>query len=338
MWPAVQQALPGFEHLGAVIVTDVVPAIAKMRTMGLQFTKDVLPYFIEGFEYLSPILVKVGGFIADNLGKAIAFVTPDVVSATGAIEQFAVGIEQRAAPFVRMIAKDIELFLKWIGPYWPSIWNDISSTFEGAWKVISGTVQIGFSLIKGIINVGMDLLSGDWGKAWNDVKDTFSGVWEGVKTVAGGVWEQIGWGVRIGVNGIVDGINTVIGVLDGIQIHIPAIGVGSFKTPAFDWDGLGIPMIPHMAMGGFAAPGSLFVAGEEGEELIQAGPSGASVMSHNQSLAALAAARGSGGGGEIHVHNHIYLDSQEITDMLGGNLVQRWLGHGSVKTLRSVAA
>jgi len=43
------------------------------------------------------------------------------------------------------------------------------------------------------------------------------------------------------------------------------------------------------------------------------------------------------GNGEIHVHNHnaIYIDGQELTNLIGPRLVQRWLNHGPVKTLRS---
>jgi tape measure domain-containing protein len=325
MGPAIQQSLPGFESLGATIVTTVIPALAQIWAAGEQLGRTLLPILIGGFETIAPIVVRVGGFLADNLGKAIKFIMPDVVSATTAISQFAEEISVRAEPVVKNISNVIGGFLQWIGPYWPSIWQQVTNDFTAAWDIIKGVVQIAFSIVSGIIKVGLDLASGNWKKAWDDMKDTFSGVWDGIKSIANGVWIEIGGGMKSGINGVIDLINDFIRSIDSIGIDVGPVHIHP-----------DVPQIPHLSTGGFVPPGGMAIAGDPGpySELVFGGPSGASVLSHSQSLAALA---GGGGRGEIHVHNHnhIYLDGQEITDMIGGNVVSNWLNHGPVKTLRA---
>jgi tape measure domain-containing protein len=165
--------------------------------------------------------------------------------------------------------------------------------------------------IIGNVTGGINTFFGNVGGKIHDITGGINNDWNGVGKAISGVWLDITGDVKSGINTIIDGINTFIGGIDAIQIHIPSIGVGPFQTPSFNWNGVGLGKIPRLATGGTVAPGSFAIAGDPGpnSELVYGGTSGLSVFSHDQSVA-----MAGGGGGETHIHNHIYLDSREITD------------------------
>lgn len=146
--------------------------------------------------------------------------------------------------------------------------------------------------------------------AVKDVEDAFTGFGK----IVSAIWNGIGNTVKGGINDIIGGINDFIGFIDSFQIHIPAIGVGPVHTPAFDWNGLGIPKIPMLSGGGTVPPGGVAIAGDPGpnSELVFGGTSGASVLSHAMSMNALQQA----GSGKTEIHNHIYIDGREITNQV----------------------
>lgn len=335
MGPAIQSAMPGFEHLASVVATNVVPALAQIWSQGQKLMRDVMPPLTKAFETVAPIVVKVGGFLADNLGQALKFIMPFAVQAAQQLEQFGSAIITRVTPFVEKMYNSIKTFLDWIKPYWPSIWGTIKTVLTSTWDTIKGVVQIAWSIVSGIIKVGLDLLSGNWKGAWNDIKSMFSGIWDGIKSIAQGVWNLVkkpimdginmfktdwsndwsaikttfsniwdgiknaassAWSgvtgaIKGGINDVINAINSFINMLDRIQIHIPSVGVGPVKTPAFNWNGLGIPDIPHLAIGGTIARGGMAFVGEQGPEPVWL-PAGAQVFPHSQMQSAMAGYQG----------------------------------------------
>lgn len=325
--PAIHQAEPGFSKLGSVLATDVAPALAQVWAVGNQLAREALPPLTKAFETVEPIVVRVGGFLADKLGDAIHTITPDIVSATKAIGQFGSDIATRAEPIIKEIASDLKTFLDWIGPYWPSIWGAISADFTATWDILKGVVQIGWALISGIIKIGLDLFSGDWKRAWEDVKGTFSGIWDGIKSIASGVWAGIGGGIKAGINDVIDLINNFIHGIDSISLDLGPVHL----HPS-------IPTIPHLAAGGIVPPGGVAIAGDPGpnEELVFGGTSGATVLSNAQSSALLSRTMASNGASR-EVHVHVYLDSREmahvLVDPVGQKIVKKLLSQGPVRSV-----
>lgn len=317
MLPAIQQVLPGFEHLGGAILTTVVPAIAQLWAHGQQLARQVLPPLIQGFEAVAPVVVKVGGFLADKLGSAIQFLTPYVVQATEAVMDFGVGAIQRIEPLIQNLWTGINAGIQFILPIWNAAWPAMKEGLKVTWDVISGIVKTAWNLVSGIIDVGLDIFSGKWGKAWDDIKKMFGNIWKGIKETVINIWNDIKGTVAGGVNGVIDIINSMINGLDSIHVSLP--GGNSI--------GFSIPDIPHVhfATGGYLQPGRFGVAGEEGPELIFGGSNGATIYNAAQTAALL----GGGGSQPIHVHNHIYLNGREMTDFTGQQFINviRSSGH-----------
>lgn len=341
MLPAIQQAMPGFEHLGSVLATNVAPALAKIWAVGQQLTREALPPLTRAFEAIAPIAVKVGGFLADNLAKALQFIAPFAVQAAQEIGKFATEIGTRVQPFVQGLATALKAFLDWIKPYWPQIWQSIQTVFVSTWDIIKGAIQIAWSVVSGVIKIGLDLLTGNWKQAWNDVKSMFSGIWEGIKSIASGVWANVSGPIMTGVNGfrgwwattwdnvkkafsitwdslkniasgawngiagaIKSGINGVIGLIDNFIRGVNSIHV---NLPGGTSIGFNIPLIPYLKEGGLIARAGLAVVGERGPEQVWL-PAGAQVIPNNQSF---------GGAGQQPITNvYVSLDGYQVAGRL----------------------
>lgn len=333
MQPAIAQAAPAFERLGGIIA-NVAPSFAKVWAGGQQVTREVMPPLIKAFETIAPIVVKVGGFLADNLGQALKFIMPFAIQAAGALASFAGEIISRVIPIVQNIWGIIQGFLDWIKPYWPAIWDGVKTSLQSVWDVIKGVIQIAWSVVSNILKIGLDLLSGNWKKVWDDIKALFSGVWEGIKSIAQGIWIQISGPIMAGVHGfqntwnsvwsgvqstftsvwnslsgiaqgawnsvggaIKSGINWVIGLINDFIGGIDRIGIDVGPVHVHP----NIPQIPYLASGIENFAGGL--AYVHRDELLVNMPAGTSVIPASKSGA-------NGGGQPIIVRAVLEIDGR----------------------------
>lgn len=121
------------------------------------------------------------------------------------------------------------------------------------WDTIVAAFNTAFEAIGRIVKSIAHALAGTWTRITNAV----SKAWEGIIGIIKGT-----------INGIIGLINNFIGFINGIQIHIPAVGVGPFQTPAFDWWGLNLGKIPYLAEGGIVSSPTLAMIGEAGPEAV----------------------------------------------------------------------
>lgn len=98
--------------------------------------------------------------------------------------------------------------------------------------------------------------------------DSLRGAIQGIGDLTTTVFGAIGGTVKAGLNSVIRAVNKMIDALNSLQIHIPAVGVGPLKTPAFDWNGLGLGHIPELAAGGIVMRPTLAVIGESGPEAV----------------------------------------------------------------------
>lgn len=194
-----------------------------------------------GADIFKGVLIALGGAIAAIL--VVAFVSWAIAAGAAAIATIAATwpILVIGAAIALLIAGIILLV---------SHWKGIAAWLGSVWHNVQQDVHIGLLLL---------------GDAFGAIGKTAQQVWGGIQTA-----------VKGGINTVIGDINSFIGFIDSIQIHIPAIGVGSVHTPAFDWNGVGIPQIPMLAAGGtITSPGAVLV-GEQGAEMLTL-PAGAQV-------------------------------------------------------------
>lgn len=294
--PAVQSVLPSLQEFADMLINYLVPAVIDVYSDIEQVVLTIDSMLLPIFEALLPIVIKLYGWIEDLAAKALKQLIPWVKQGVDQFKDFASQIAERLQPFISNLVQGIQFFAQVIQTEWVLVWPIVSAVVKLAWDNIKGYIQIAWDFISGIFKIIADLLSGNWSQLWADIKDTVFKIWGDIKNLFGNMWNDIGgiwnalWGqiakvagavwagvsggVKTGLNDIIGVLNDFIHVLDSIQIHIPAVGVGPVHTPAFDWNGLGIQPIKPLEAGGPVIAGMPYIVGEKRPELFVPNQSG----------------------------------------------------------------
>jgi TP901 family phage tail tape measure protein len=187
-------------------------------------------------------------------------------------------------------------------------WHTIQAVISGVWNAISGLASSLWNTIVNNIKGPITTVKTWLSTAWDDIKKAFSNVMGALGGIAKSAWDGVVSVVKGAVNGLIDIINGIIGGINNVTSHV---GIPS------------IPMIPHLARGGFLAPGEVGLVGEEGPEYTVGGRYGTSVISNAQSFGVASrgsfASGGNHGGTTQHIHVHpapVYLDKRQIGQIL----------------------
>lgn len=262
----------------ASMTATLVPAL--LRT-GVEFTTMAAKSVWAG-------IVALGQFAAEGYTTAAAMlssVVPAIMTTVGS--------------FVTMAATGIASAITGFIAYIPIAYAAAVATLATTWPILAVIAAIA------LLVIGIKLAV----EHWTQITHWFSqlgfiqaagAAFSGLGSIVHAVMNGIGGAVKGTINGVIGDIDTFISLLDMIQIHIPAIGVGPVKTPAFNWGGLGIPQIPYLADGGFIARGGMAMVGERGPERVFL-PRGAQVEPH-------------GGGQGTTQHIQIILDGRVLTE------------------------
>ncbi len=191
MLPAIKQAMPGFIALSKALINDLAPALAKAWAKGQQIYRLIASDVIPVFEKVAPIVVKLAGFLADKLGKAIVFLSPYISQAADAIGKFAKEISDRVMPIINNFFDALNKNMPTIKAIWNATWPVMASVLKGVWDMIAGVVKVAWAIVSGLIKIGLDILSGNWKQAWNDLLTMLGGIWDGIKTFLSGALRVI---------------------------------------------------------------------------------------------------------------------------------------------------
>lgn len=231
-----------------IVQTDVFPVLKDLAGV---FVKTVLPAIQNvsqwADQHLTPVIQNIANFLKTT-GVPIFNTLADVFAndILPAAEQVgAVITDKILPPLLNILSKVLPIlnpllqFLGWLLK-----------------NVVGPALALVGNIIAGVLT-GIDglLTAAGW------VKDRLG-------DLAGAIGNAIGGIIKGGLDLIIIGVNTLIGLLDTIQVHIPSISVGPVKSPSFDWNGLGIPKIPMLAAGGTIIQGGWTLVGEAGPELL----------------------------------------------------------------------
>jgi len=178
---------------------------------------------------------------------------------------------------------------------WEDIWAAIRILAIVAWEKISEVFvdKFGWALPGGILHTALNKIMELWGEVWVSVKLKFaaiagfiSGIWEDhfgwlrpggaihraldvFRDKWASVWDAIGGFVKGPVNFIIDGVNKLLDVMNGMKIGWEAKKVrGVTVVPGFEFAPFNIPHIPKMAAGGIVKSPTLAMIGERGPEAV----------------------------------------------------------------------
>lgn len=299
--PAIEATVSGvFDAIGVAIdwfVANVVPPLAAAFRV---VTEDIVPAFAAVVDWLTlnvlPPLQSIFQTWAENVLPAL----------------------QRAFAFVQgWIADNWPLISKVVGQvagFVKSAMDGVAAVFKAVMPVITKVADVAFPVVGAAASVLLEVMSAVfdalgviWETAWDvatavakGIGDAFTGLQRGIKVV----WDGITGIVKGAINTVIDAVNGMIRSLNGIQIHIPRVGVGDIAVGPFDWNGLNLPTIPRLATGTRDFAGGWAMLGERGPELARL-PRGTDVFTAAQSRDLLAAG-GSGRSGPLIGSQTIY--------------------------------
>ena len=280
----------GVGKMGGQFATVLVPAIEKATKV-----LEKVVNFIAKNKVLVMALVAVLGTLAIGI-KAITTAQKilNIVMAANPIGLIIIAIAALVAAFV-VLWNNCEAFRN----FWIGLWEGIKTVFSAVVDFFKTTFTAVVDFFKTTFTAVGNFFGGIWdgmkGKATatfdgiktvlNVFKDFFTGVWDGIKTVFSNIW---GGFVNIAkapinailgmFNGLIKGINFIIGGINKIKIDIP------------DWDflpnnvqgkklGFDIPKIDsvsYLAEGGILNQATLF--GMQGNKPLVGGEAGAEAV------------------------------------------------------------
>ena len=152
---------------------------------------------------------------------------------------------------------------------WSNIWGKIKDTASKVWNGIKGAITGTINGIKTGISNTLNAIKSVWDKIWGGLKTTVTNIFDAIWGAIKGVINSILGGIEGMANGVIGGINTVIGALNNLSFDVPDwVPVLGGKTFGFNITELSKVSLPRLANGGITTGATLAEIGEAGREAV----------------------------------------------------------------------
>lgn len=152
---------------------------------------------------------------------------------------------------------------------WSNIWGKIKDTASKVWDGIKGAITGTINGIKTGISNTLNAIKSVWDKIWGGLKTTVTNIFDAIWGAIKGVINSILGGIEGMANGVIGGINTVIGALNNLSFDVPDwVPVLGGKTFGFNITELSKVSLPRLANGGITTGATLAEIGEAGREAV----------------------------------------------------------------------
>ena len=226
-----------WNNLVALFNETIIPAFNTIKEAVMSALNTVWGLWQQLWEKLEPFVTKVFTWFLDFWNNTLKGIIENVVS-------FITQLIQGWTNFYNnVLAPIISTLLDVLWPTIERVLNQIWSIVSGVFEAIGGAIKAVTGILDGLITFITGVFSGDWKKAWEGICKIFENIVNGL------------WGIiKTPLNWIIDGINGLIGGVNGIKIPdwVPLVGGKSFN----------IPTIPRLAKGGIVDEATLAMVGE----------------------------------------------------------------------------
>lgn len=259
---------------------DIEGNINKLADSFLHVVDNLGPAFESAINGVATLIEKGVPMIAEKLPGLLEKTLPGLASAAVAVITAITEVLPTLAP---VLADGLSVLIEELVPYLPQIIGSLIQAiatfwFEG-WKHTFETFREIFSVaFETYGGIAMDAINKI--KAWlfqaglwvyhnvlQPVGAFFNGLWNGIKAGAQGVGNAIRsiFGAIVGfvkapINAIIDGVNKILGKINGIKIPDWVPGIGGAHT--------NFATLPKLAQGGIATRATNAIIGEAGAEAV----------------------------------------------------------------------
>ena len=259
---------------------DIEGNINKLADSFLHVVDNLGPAFESAINGVATLIEKGVPMIAEKLPGLLEKTLPGLASAAVAVITAITEVLPTLAP---VLADGLSVLIEELVPYLPQIIGSLVQAIGTFWlegwkhtfETFSEIFSVAFETYGGI---AMDAINKI--KAWlfqaglwvyhnvlQPVGAFFNGLWNGIKAGAQGVGNAIRsiFGAIVGfvkapINAIIDGVNKILGKINGIKIPDWVPGIGGAHT--------NFATLPKLAQGGIATRATNAVIGEAGTEAV----------------------------------------------------------------------
>lgn len=259
---------------------DIEGNIDRLVDSIIKVVDNLTPAFEAALNGIATLVEKGVPMIAERLPSMLEKTLPSIATAAVAIVTAITNVLPTLAP---VLADSLSVLIEELVPYLPQIIGSLMQAILTFWvegwkhtfEIFGEMFSVAFETYGGI---AMDAINKI--KAWllqaglwvyhnvlQPVGAFFNGLWNGIKAGAQGVGNAIRsiFGAIVGfvkapINAIIDGVNKILGKINGIKIPDWVPGIGGAHTS--------FATIPKLAQGGIATRATNAVIGEAGREAV----------------------------------------------------------------------
>ena len=226
------------------------------------------------------------------------------------------GIKTTISTIINGISSVIQSVMNAIKSAWTTVWNAVKTVALNIWNGIKTTISTVINSVKTVISTALNAIKAIWNTVWTGLKTTVVNIFNGIWTAIKNVINSILGGIEGMANGVINGINAVIGALNSIHVSIPdwVPGLGG-KSFGIDLGYLSNVSIPRLATGTVVPPNNEFLAvlGDNKRE-----PEVVSPLSTIEQAVENAMRRNGGTGGvkELTIHVPVEIDGRVLFELI----------------------
>lgn len=250
-----------FDIFRKVYDEKIGPAFQKIKE---GFTTLVDVFLAVYNENIAPILQA----FADDFDKTYKeYIRPAI---SGILELFGDLAEGIGDIWNTLLVPLISWFAKTFGPVISSNLSNIGKVFNTFVRIVSKAIETVTGILRGIVEFVSGVLTGKWDKAWRGIKRIFKTVWESFKGIVKKPVNAIIGFINGMISAVATGVNSIARMLNKLNVKAPkwvtkATGITSIGFNLPTWSPA---KIPYLAKGGLPETGQLFVANEDGPEML----------------------------------------------------------------------
>lgn len=250
-----------FDIFQRVYDEKIGPAFQKIKE---GFTTLVDVFLTVYNENIAPVLQA----FADEFNKTYKeYIHPAI---SGILELFGDLAEGIGDIWNTLLVPLISWFAKTFGPVISSNLSNIGKVFNTFVRIVSKAIEIVTGILRGIVEFVSGVMTGKWDKAWRGIKRIFRTVWESFKGIVKKPVNAIIGFINGMISAVATGVNSIARMLNKLNVKAPkwvtkATGITSIGFNLPTWSPA---KIPYLAKGGLPETGQLFVANEDGPEML----------------------------------------------------------------------
>lgn len=259
---------------------DIEGNIDRLVDSIIKVVDNLTPAFEAALNGIATLVEKGVPMIAERLPGMLEKTLPSIATAAVAIVTAITNVLPTLAPvladslsvlveeLVPYLPQIIGSLIQAIGTFWLEGWKHTFETFgeifSVAWETYGGIAMDAINKIKAwLFQAGLWV----YHNVLQPVGAFFNGLWNGIKAGAQGVGNAIRsiFGAIVGfvkapINAIIDGVNRILGKINGIKIPDWVPGIGGAHT--------NFATLPKLAQGGIATRATNAIIGEAGTEAV----------------------------------------------------------------------